>query len=295
MQPAAAPFAPSAQHTQQVNVQAVQTPQHGVPSVHIPENVGQVIPVEMLYRPIGPSSPQVSSAPTQAVEAATDVLTRPHMTAVEHNPTPAPQTYAPQHVQQPVHTQIQTSYPQHVQQPTTDTITTNQFDPSTMQHVSASDSTQTQTWNGQEVHTSPSSSHTVLQQVPQQAQHQHPSGAYTTMQPQQAQQQVQQPAQPSRKEALLSMQQKRALVARTRQFGLLAPSALLNLMEAVSVMWRQTTEERMTSKEMFIWGAIMAVESKIEELKAYDAPAAQLQPLEDQLLKLKEALPFSFE
>ncbi len=88
----------------------------------------------------------------------------------------------------------------------------------------------------------------------------------------------------------LTRQQKRSLLSRSRQFGLLAPSALLNLMESVSIIWRQVTEERMTSKDLFIFGALLAIEERILELKAFNVAPAQLQPLEEQLERLKAAL-----
>jgi hypothetical protein len=68
-------------------------------------------------------------------------------------------------------------------------------------------------------------------------------------------------------------------------------------MESLSVVWRQTTEERMTSKQMFLWGGLMAAETRLEELKRYDAPPEQIRPLEAQLAKLKLALrqPSDFE
>ena len=88
----------------------------------------------------------------------------------------------------------------------------------------------------------------------------------------------------------LTPPQKRALLARTRQFGLVAPSALLNVMESLCVVWRHTTEERLTSKELFITGATLSLESKLQELRSYGVPEEQLQPIQQQLLQLKAAL-----
>lgn len=88
----------------------------------------------------------------------------------------------------------------------------------------------------------------------------------------------------------LTQQQKRVLLARQRQFGFLAPTALLNLMESMSIVWRQVTEERMTSKQMFLWGGLMAAEARLKELRHYGAPPEQVAPLEAQLVRLKAAL-----
>lgn len=84
--------------------------------------------------------------------------------------------------------------------------------------------------------------------------------------------------------------QRRQFLARTRQFGFIAPSALLNLMESMSVLWRQHTEERLPAKELFISGALMALDSHLNELRSYGVPEIQLAPIQQQLEMLKDAL-----
>lgn len=85
-------------------------------------------------------------------------------------------------------------------------------------------------------------------------------------------------------------QERKYVLARKRQFGFLAPSALLNLMESVAVLWRQETEERMTSKEMFIEGGLMMVETRLQALRSYGIPEDQLQALERKMQQLKNVL-----
>lgn len=82
-------------------------------------------------------------------------------------------------------------------------------------------------------------------------------------------------------------QERMRVLARKRQFGFLAPSALLNLMESVAVLWRQETEERMTSKEMFIEGGLMMVETRLQALRSYGFPEEQLQALEQKMEQIK--------
>lgn len=85
-------------------------------------------------------------------------------------------------------------------------------------------------------------------------------------------------------------QERMRVLARKRQFGFLAPSALLNLMESVAVLWRQETEERMTSKEMFIEGGLMMVETRLQALRSYGFPEDQLQSLEQKMEQIKSVI-----
>ncbi len=85
-------------------------------------------------------------------------------------------------------------------------------------------------------------------------------------------------------------QERKQVLARKRQFGFLAPSALLNLMESVSVLWRQETEERMTSKEMFIEGGLMMVETRLQALRSYGVPEEQLQAMAHKMEQLKSVI-----